>query len=659
MRSRQGAVLISLWAAAATTGCAPLHRGSGGESTRELPSQGSGAPLVAHQLTAVDLESFLDGLVPLQIERADIAGATIAVVKDGKVLFAKGYGYADSARKQPVSPDSTLFRGGSISKLFTWTAVMQLVEQGKLDLDRDVNAYLDFQLPRTFGRPLTLRNIMTHRTGFEETIKDLLVPAPGSPNLRDWLAAHVPRQIYPPGTVPAYSNYGAATAGYIVQRVSGRPFEQYIAENIFTPLGMTHSTFEEPLPGRLKPLMSDGFARASDRPKPFEVLNGAPAGSLASSALDMARFMIAHLHQGQLGDARILRAETAQEMHRRQIGADPRLPGMALGFYEESRNGHRIIGHGGDTQWFHSDLHLIPDADLGFFVSYNSAGRSETPVRTELWNKVLDRYFPYQPPAASTLPSAAQDARAAAGAYRSSRRSEASFFKLPYLMIETVVSAMPDGAIEISEFQDLNGRPTRWREVGPLVFQDVNGQDQVIFQRETGAGDGLTMVTAEAVSVEQRAAWFADKRVLLAVVAFSLAVSALTLALWPVAALVRRHYRRPLALDPGQRRRRLGVRLVCLLNLFSLVALGGTTLYGFGHLGRLNDDLDPWLRFLEAVGALGAVGTLGAGYGAYGSWVERWRSIWSKLQETIMALACLGFVWIGLMAHLFNFNLRY
>ena len=183
MRSRQGAVLISLWAAAATTGCAPLRRGSGGESTRELPSQGSGAPLVAHQLTAVDLESFLDGLVPLQIERADIAGATIAVVKDGKVLFAKGYGYADSARKQPVSPDSTLFRGGSISKLFTWTAVMQLVEQGKLDLDRDVNAYLDFQLPRTFGRPLTLRNIMTHRTGFEETIKDLLLPAPGSADI--------------------------------------------------------------------------------------------------------------------------------------------------------------------------------------------------------------------------------------------------------------------------------------------------------------------------------------------------------------------------------------------------------------------------------------------------------------------------------------------
>src|SRR6185369_14127149 len=130
-------------------------------------------PSGTHEMTAADVEAFLDGLVPLQIQRDDIAGATIAVVKDGKLLFTKGYGYADVEKKIPVSAQNTLFRPGSISKLFTWTAIMQLYEQGKLDLDRNVNDYLDFKIPDAFGKPITLKNIMTHTPGFEEQVKDL------------------------------------------------------------------------------------------------------------------------------------------------------------------------------------------------------------------------------------------------------------------------------------------------------------------------------------------------------------------------------------------------------------------------------------------------------------------------------------------------------
>src|SRR5678816_1315807 len=112
-------------------------------------------------MTAADLEAFLDGLVPQQIKHDDIAGVTISVVKDGKLLFAKGYGYADVEKKKPVSAEDTLFRPGSISKLFTWTAIMQLYEQGKLDLDRDINDYLDYKIPDAFGKPITLKNVMT------------------------------------------------------------------------------------------------------------------------------------------------------------------------------------------------------------------------------------------------------------------------------------------------------------------------------------------------------------------------------------------------------------------------------------------------------------------------------------------------------------------
>src|SRR5215469_11000700 len=175
----------------------------------ETPTKSQPVPVSAHEMTASDVESFLDGLMPLQLERDDIGGAVVAVVKDGKPIFAKGYGYADVAKQKPVSAGDTLFRIGSISKLFTWTAVMQLVEQGKLDLDHNINDYLDFKIPDTFAQPITLRNLMTHRSGFGETAKDLFIrDAKTFKPLDAYLKAHVPRRIFPPGTTPAYSNYG-------------------------------------------------------------------------------------------------------------------------------------------------------------------------------------------------------------------------------------------------------------------------------------------------------------------------------------------------------------------------------------------------------------------------------------------------------------------
>src|SRR5882724_5471526 len=383
------------------------------------------------ELTKADFETFLDGLIPSQLRNRNIAGAVVSVVKDGQVLFQKGYGYADAEAKKPVLPDQTLFRPGSISKLFGWTAVMQLVEQGKLDLDHDVNDYLDFKIPAKYSKPITLRNLMTHTAGFEEQIKDL-INEEGSPaaTLRDHLARYAPERIFPPGTTPAYSNYGAALAGYIVERVSGQPFNDYVAANIFKPLGMTRSTFAQPLPPELKPLMSNGYTVGSAKPKPFEIIEEAPAGGLSATAADLARFMIAHLKDGKFESGQILRADTARMMHSRQLGLVPALNGMCLGFYEESRNGHRIIGHGGDTIYFHSDLHLVLDSGVGFFVSYNSGGKHEISPRTALWNHFLDRYFPYTPPPAEKPTTAEADARSVAGHYLTSRRAESSFLKV-------------------------------------------------------------------------------------------------------------------------------------------------------------------------------------------------------------------------------------
>ncbi|HZD94436.1 MAG TPA: serine hydrolase domain-containing protein, partial [Candidatus Sulfotelmatobacter sp.] len=250
----------------------------------------SRVPEPPHAMTAEDVHAFLDGFVPMQLEREDIAGAVVLVVKDGTILFAKGYGYSDVDKKNPVTVDATLFRPGSISKLFTWTAVMQLVEQGKLDLDKDINGYLDFRIPDRFGKPITLRNLMTHTPGFEEQVKDLITEE-GSPiaTLKQHLTQHIPERIFPPGTTPAYSNYGAGLAGYIVERASGRPFNDYVAENIIKPLGMARSTFAQPLPADLKPLMSNGYNSGSGKAKQFEIIEEAPAGALAATAADLSR----------------------------------------------------------------------------------------------------------------------------------------------------------------------------------------------------------------------------------------------------------------------------------------------------------------------------------------------------------------------------------
>ena len=215
-----------------------------------------------------------------------------------------------------------------------------------------------------------------------------------------------------------------------MERVSHRPFNDYVSENIFKPLGMSRSSFFQPLPAELKPLMSNGYAVGSGKAKPFEIIEEAPAGALSATAADLARFMLAHLQNGKFQSAQILRPETVNLMHSRQLGLSPSLNGMCLGFYEETRNGHRIIGHGGDTFYFHSDLHLVLDSGIGFFSFYNSAGKGELSPRTALWNHFLDRYLPYTPPKVEKLSTADVDAHSVAGYYLTSRRSESNFMRV-------------------------------------------------------------------------------------------------------------------------------------------------------------------------------------------------------------------------------------
>jgi CubicO group peptidase (beta-lactamase class C family)/uncharacterized membrane protein len=611
-----------------------------------------------HEMTAADVEAFLDGIVPLQLSQNDIAGATVSIVRDGKLLFVKGYGYADVQKKQSVSAQETLFRPGSISKLFTWTAIMQLFEQGKLDLDRDVNEYLDFKIPEAFGKPITLKNIMTHTPGFEEQIKDLFTTS-GTPNLGEYLKTHIPARIYPPGTVPAYSNYATALAGYIVQRVSGRPFDEYIAENIFKPLNMTRSTFAQPLPSSLTPSMSAGYQLGSDAAQPFEVINPFPAGSLSSSATDMAQFMMAHLQDGQLGEAHILKPETARLMHSRLFALDDAANAMCYGFYEESRNGHRIIGHGGDTIYFHSDLHLVLDQKVGFFVSYNSAGK-ETGLgafpRTLLWEAFLDRYYPYSGSAAASSNSN-DAAKAVAGTYTLSRRSETSFLAIASVLGQFTVSPAGNGDIEVSLLTGANGKPKRWQASGPMTFVERDGQDKLIFKPDQSGN--LQMILPFPFFVGQRVGALQNGKLLLTVLCISLVLMLLTLILWPVAWFVRRHFGRKLELTTKERWLRLGVRIVFVFDLIFVASLISLVTYGLTHLDLFSDKGTKWFYLVQFIGVLGAAGTIVVLLNAVLAWMSKRKTIWGKLRATIMLLACLGVLWFCFAGNLLHFSSTY
>ena len=468
-------------------------------------------PPQAHPLTEDDLQAFFDGIFPLQLERSDIAGASVLVMKDGNPLFEKGYGFADLKSKKPVDPANTIFRLASISKLFTWVSVMQLVEQGKLNLDTDVNQYLDFRIHPAFGKPITLRNLMTHTGGFEEELDDIINLNPKQqPTLREDLIANQPHRLFPPGQVPAYSNYGVGLASYIVQRASGEPFEQYVQDHIFGPLKMTHSSFYQPIQKSLAPFVSEGYRGDTTKPPVgFEMLNPVGAGGLSSSASDMGRFGQMLLNGGSLDGAQILKPETIAQMWTPQFQANPGLPPICMGFYQDWRDGVHWIGHEGDLIAFHSLFFLDPGQKIVLFVSYNSAGGGARP-RPEIINFFTDRYFPGAP-AVSFIDKPTGNFRDIAGEYQTTRRADSTKLRLMNLGDQAAASVDKNNVLTINGFKDLRGHTQKFKLIGKDLWQAQDEQDRVFAIRD-GSGRVVRIAMMFPGVQMERVPWYANKR---------------------------------------------------------------------------------------------------------------------------------------------------
>jgi CubicO group peptidase (beta-lactamase class C family) len=605
-----GNQMAVLWRAVAALALSMAAASAAGRAMPDLADTAAGRadrPITRPAaLEAVDLGAWLDGLMPYALEHGDIAGAAVVVVKNGTVLLAKGYGVADVRTGRPIDPAATLFRQGSVSKLFTWTAVMQLQERGALDLDADVNRYLDFTIPAAFGRPITLRNLMTHTAGFEERLRDLF----GQMSLEAYVKEHLPRRIDPPGETPAYSNYGACLAGYVVQRVSGEPYEEYVQRHILAPLGMSRSTFAEPLPAALAPGMSAGYVAAHGEVRPFEMTPLTPAGGLSATADDLGRFMLAYLRPSQAAGS-ILRPETIRRMETADNSPVRGVPGMALGFYRSDRHGRLIVGHAGDTEVFSTDLQLFPQEDVGLYVALNSRGRSgagSITIRHALFQGFVNRYFPD----AGAAPAAPRGGRAAArevaGLYSVTRRAVSSFLSLADLANQVRVEARSDGTLSCGDLTDLGGHALVFRPIGPLLWQAPSGLRLGARRRPDGRYD---LFASPAIFGYTPTPWFRASTWLTPALALSLAALLTSVIAWPSAALVRRRYGGAASL------RGVKLKLDRLTRLFAVLALAAAASW-VGMLNGVSSDItmlgggriDPWLRLNQILAALCVIGAL-------------------------------------------------
>ena len=608
-------------------------------------------------LTAQDVNAWLDGLMPYALGRSSIPGAVVVVVKDGQVLAQRGYGYADVSKRVKVDPARSLFRPGSVSKLFTWTAVMQQVERGKLDLDEDVNTYLDFEIPPFEGKPITLRHIMTHTAGFEEQVKDLLsleqkAYVPYDKLLKRW----VPKRVYAPGTTPAYSNYATSLAGYIVERVSREPFDTYVERHIFLPLQMSRSTFRQPLPANLAPFMAQGYRVGEDKGAGFEFVGPSPAGSLSATGEDMGKFMIAHLQQGR----GILRPETAQLMHRRALQTIPGLNGMALGFYESNKNGRRVIAHGGDTVFFHSDLHLMVDDGVGVFVSFNSSGKEGAAgsLRAALFDEFADRYFPaapanqpkYQPQAAR------ENAEKLAGTWSMSRRSFSNFVAIADLLSQSKISVGKDGELVAPVFEQLALSPRKWVAEGPMLWRDANNKGEKLGALvNDGEVTQLSINSVAPIITFYRTPWYANSSWLLPLLYFSLAILALTALLWPSRAIVRRRFGAALALEGRGLKAFRASRIAAIAILAGLVAW-------FVTFTMMSNDVNfgsAFTAILVIIGMFSLIAFIGGLAIMVWYMVTPWRNKlpWTaKLWSILLVIAAATVLHLGIVFKLVGWN---
>lgn len=439
-------------------------------------------------------EEYFDGVFQGQMKEHNIAGLTMAFTMNDTIQMIRSYGYSNVETLKQTSASSG-FKIGSVSKLFIWVSIMQLWEDGLVDLNAPVNNYLeDFKLPDDY-QPVTILNLMNHTPGFEDTFLNLFEKSHEElPELETYLRENLPQQVFEPGTVPAYSNYGSALAAYLVEQVSGQSFSAYVDERILKPLGMNETTFRQPAPSNINQNQSKGYLYAKGQwVSPFDEYFGPyPAGGAISSANDMMKFMRFFLDPVNTQDSlsKVLEPETVSKILETTYSPDPEVPGMAHGLIKMTYKNLDLFSHVGDTYFFHTGFYLIPEKNTGLFFSINTANTGF--ARKEQLHLLLNYLFqlgesPEQSPRVNIQ-------NHYEGTYISSRTPQSDFSKL----LGAAVSQFKISRDENGILFTINNSTTLYKPYEKDVFVDKDG-NKLIFER--GEKGGISQVYLSQIPV--------------------------------------------------------------------------------------------------------------------------------------------------------------
>ena len=623
------------------------------------------AALANGPASPAELETFLDAYLTEQIETHHIPGVVITFVKNGEVFFSKGYGYADLETQTPFDPEQTLLTTASLGKAFTAVGVLQLNQQGAIDLQEDIRPYItDLDLKTNFDAPLTFANLLTHTDGFEarmigvaaQTQADLLP-------LEQLLQTYAPTQLHPPGQYMTYGDFAANLAGYTIEEISGLSFEQYMDQHILTPLDMTSSTFNQVLPAEASARLAIGYEYQDQHqePVPFFYIRYAPAGGLRTTAADMNNFMLALLNGGQYNGAQILNQDTVEMMFNQQFAPDPQMAGITYGLFEHFENGQRVLLRDGDGVGTRSRMVLMPDQDIGFFISYNSG---DSNLRLDILSAFLEQYFPETNASAPVaLADHQQRASQFTGTYRPLQADTTSFGKSMYFFSQLIeVSVTDQGYLSITaagmgdDHSSVMGgfeATSLWVEVEPLYFERVDGKGQLAFVQDE-SGQIIQMISGQGYhSTFAKLPWYQSQNfnIVLIELAALLLISAVlsTFVNWPLAALIRK-----LRKQPAQPRT---PAVAVAARLWAGIVAGMLALFVFRSIGVLYaiDAVAGMPNFVwgisdEMIAALNSIYlpvllALPLPIFTALAWGNRWWKVNTRLHYTLITLAVLATIW--------------
>ena len=582
---------------------------------------------VTAQINLSEFEAFWDDFFTEKLTTSHVPGAVFVVVQNGEILLAKGYGVSDIDKQDAVSPERTLFHLGSVAKLMTATAVMQLVEQGNLDLYTDVNHYLrDFQIADTYPQPITLFHLLTHTSGLEQ--HGIGTGARGTndySNLSTYLRQHSLQRLMPPSEVIIYSSVGIAIAGQVVEDVTGELFAEYVQQHIFNPLCMTRTSFIVP-PDYPTVNAAIGYRYQNGEYIPYSERYYslvAPSGDFLSTGLDMANFMLAYLEDGCLGNTQLLKPETVQYIQSQQVTHHPEIRGRAIGFSEWIESGQRAIFHDGSAPGFLSRVFLVPEHDLGFFVAYNNGNALN--LKQEVTSELLNIYFPDSDIKTEPFPTELNlnpPISEFAGYYRDYELSPSNIGKLSTLLNQVPIKVVDDQSIQIGSKEYIR--------VDSTLFQTIAGTSYAAFREDNGEVTHLLLGT----SAFEKVSWYESKPFQIGLIAVFVLTFLIATFLMVFTSLKKQ----------PSRSFRWFASLTCGLNLAFLIGLS------LNFMSILNDPwsliygLTPMLKFLLIISLVTSVLALCISVLAFLSWKYKYWSLIGRLLYTWVAITALGFI---------------